>query len=65
MKKAILFVAAVGLVIGSGHLADAGSPSVEVGAKAPEFQLTSSAGEPRSLAGSDAPKVLIFYRGLW
>jgi len=37
----------------------------EVGAAAPELQLTAADGSTRSLATAAGPTVLVFYRGLW
>lgn len=43
----------------------AGTPSIEVGSRAPKLELTGDDGTRYSLAGSQGPKVLVFYRGLW
>jgi peroxiredoxin len=51
-------VAAAGLTASAGSLPD-------VGSAAPPLQLAGADGGSRSLAATDGPKVLIFYRGLW
>ncbi len=43
----------------------ADQPVPEVGSAAPPLELKAADGNIRSLAASDGPKVLIFYRGLW
>ena len=62
-SKTIRF--ALGLMLAAVVSGAAGTPLVEVGSPAPELELTSAAGEARSLAAVDGPTVLIFYRGLW
>ena len=41
------------------------APLIEVGSKAPRLELTGDDGTRHSLALSQGPKILIFYRGLW
>jgi hypothetical protein len=45
--------------------APAATSSIEIGSAAPALELVAADGSQRSLAASDGPKVLIFYRGLW
>ena len=52
-------MAAVALPLFAGSLLPA------VGSAAPPLALAAADGSSRSLAASDGPRVLIFYRGLW
>jgi len=63
--KSIIQLAAVSAVAAFALSAPSAASSIEIGSTAPTLELTAADGSQRSLAASDGPRVLIFYRGLW
>ena len=63
--KSIIQLAAVSAVAAFALSAPSTASSIEIGSTAPTLELTAADGSQRSLAASDGPRVLIFYRGLW
>ena len=63
--KSIIHLAAISAVAAFALPAPAAASSIEIGSTAPPLELTTADGLQRSLAASDGPRVLIFYRGLW
>lgn len=63
--KSIINLAAISAFAAVALAAPAAASSIEIGSTAPPLELTAADGSQRSLAASDGPRVLIFYRGLW
>jgi len=63
--KSIIHLAAISAVAAFSLSAPAAESSTQVGSTAPTLELAAADGSQRSLAASDGPRVLIFYRGLW
>lgn len=63
--RSLARLVALTVVVTSALPALAEPPPIEVGAKAPKLELTGDDGIRHSLADSQGPKILIFYRGLW
>ena len=61
----MIHLAAISAVAAFALSAPAAASSIEIGSTAPPLELTAADGSQRSLAASDGPRVLIFYRGLW
>jgi hypothetical protein len=64
--KLVLMVLSTGF-LGAGCTLHTISEPLEVGMKAPDFELEDQEGRQWSLAGmrADGPAVVVFYRGYW